>query len=76
MSPICFARTEEIAMNKKFALILLAGALLCTVAGFESADALNPQPLPPMKHPISTVSVIHGNQTGPRRLNPQPLPPG
>jgi hypothetical protein len=64
-------------MSKKFVLSLLAGALLCTAAGYQSAEALNPQPLPPMKrNPIVTTTVIHGNQTGPRRLNPQPLPPG
>jgi hypothetical protein len=61
-------------MSKKFTLVLLAGAFLSMAAGFESASALNPQPLPPMKHPVATV-VTHGG-SGSRYLNPQPLPPG
>ena len=63
-------------MSKKLTIMLLAGAILCTAAGFESASALNPQPLPPMKRDIAVSAVVHGGQSGPRRLNPQPLPPG
>jgi hypothetical protein len=74
------ARTEEMVMSyiaRKTALYAIVGALLCTVAGFESANALNPQPLPPMKRAPATVTVVHGTQSSnPHRLNPQPLPPG
>jgi multidrug efflux pump subunit AcrB len=57
-------------MNTKFAMIALA--VLFTLAGYEAASALNPQPLPPRHMPVMTV--VHGPASG--RLNPQPLPPG
>ena len=63
-------------MSKKIALSLLAGALIGLLAGYESADALNPQPLPPMKHPVTSAMVVHSRTPGAHRLNPQPLPPG
>jgi hypothetical protein len=60
-------KQEEIAMNTKLSMIALA--VLFTLAGYEAASALNPQPLPPRHMPYTHAS-------GPHRLNPQPLPPG
>ncbi len=54
-------------MNTKLSMIALA--VLFTLAGYEAASALNPQPLPPRHMPYTHAS-------GPHRLNPQPLPPG
>jgi hypothetical protein len=65
-------KQEEIAMNTKLSMIALA--VLFTLAGYEAASALNPQPLPPRHMPYTTVA--HGTSSGPHRLNPQPLPPG
>lgn len=65
-------KKEEIAMRTKLSMIALA--VLFTLAGYEAASALNPQPLPPRHMPIMTVA--HGPSSGQHRLNPQPLPPG
>jgi hypothetical protein len=42
---------EETAMSRNFAAQLFGGALLMLTAGVQSAQALNPQPLPPFQMP-------------------------
>ncbi|MGD0867655.1 MAG: hypothetical protein ABSA49_19095 [Rhizomicrobium sp.] len=61
-------------MNTKLPMIALA--VLFTLAGYEAASALNPQPLPPRRMPTATVAIPHTPSSGVHRLNPQPLPPG
>ncbi len=61
-------------MRTKLSMIALA--FLFTVAGYEAASALNPQPLPPGRHVVTTATHTVTQPTGPHRLNPQPLPPG
>jgi hypothetical protein len=63
---------EEIVMSRKFGLSTIVMATLLAMAG--TANALNPQPLPPRRMPAPTVT--YGHPSGLHRLNPQPLPPG
>ncbi|MGD0142939.1 MAG: hypothetical protein ABSC92_07260 [Rhizomicrobium sp.] len=63
-------------MSRKVCLSMITLAMLFTLAGYEAANALNPQPLPPRRMPTATVSMPHGQTSGIHRLNPQPLPPG